>query len=158
MIPASHLLTNLHRSWLTESELWTCLELAKYAEYTTVRGPLRMAPLFDHHLAVIPAIQRYLQGEKPYGAFIIRYAVGGEKGPHLDAVPSGKTTHDRMVCLLQAPGAGGELRFEGELVPLAVRDAVQFRADLISHAIGPVLEGERIVLTVGRCAGKEVGP
>lgn len=141
--------------WLSQTELWAALELAKYVEYTTVRGPFKMAPLEPEHLLAVPPAIAFLGGQRPYGAYIIRYAVGAEKAPHVDPPTFAKDGHDRIVCLLQAPGSGGTLRFEGEPVSLGVRDGVQFRADLISHSIDTVTEGERIVLTVGRFVGKD---
>lgn len=149
--------------WLTDSELWAALHLAQHVTYTTVRGPYRMASLDMPQLSGIPPVLAFLDGAKPYGAYIIRYGAGAEKAPHVDPPPHANLAHDRLVCMLQTAEEGGTLMFDTgphtaenwEPVPLVRRDAVQFRADLIEHAISPVLVGERIVLTVGRLMRKE---
>lgn len=155
--------------FLSEAEHQTLLHFAFTANYTTVRGPFRMAVLTRFHLKPVPSVQTWLEGgecygTELYGAYIIRYGVGAQKEPHLDPTPRKGYAHDRLVCMLQTAQEGGTLMFDmgphtaesWEPVPLGRRDAVQFRADLISHAIEPVTAGERIILTVGRLRREEL--
>jgi hypothetical protein len=135
--------------WLSKADL----EL----RYTTVRGEYRMAPLFKDELEQSPTVSAFLDGQDPYGCYLISYGPGSQKEPHKDpsnAEGKSKWKHERMVCLLEDCLEGGRLTVEymGELTEelFVPGDTVQFRADLCTHAVSEVIKGERIVLTVGR--------
>lgn len=76
------------------------------------------------------------------GHVVIRYREGVELKEHRDDGAM------RFVALVRAPESGGDLLYEGQLVPLAVGDAVVFD-DSKLHEVTRVLAGERWTLTMG---------
>ena len=80
-----------------------------------------------------------------WDCYLLRYPDGSFIGPHIDET-AGKR-HRRLNAVIQA-GGGGVLALQGEAVPLAVKDAVVFRPDIIEHSVTPV-QGERYVWSVG---------
>lgn len=136
----------LFRSYFRPYEVQAALALSESITYTTIRGSFKMGPIVN--FGAFPVIFDWIDGEEPYGCYILRYGPGAEKTPHVDPTP-GKI-HDRIVVLLQAANTGGDIYIEGQGFKLTPGDAVFLRADLELHAITPVVSGERIVLTVGR--------
>ena len=99
-----------------------------------------------------PLVERALaQIGTPYedywDAYLIRYLDGAHVPDHVDAAQDGKR-HRRLNAVLAQPTAGGELRIGGDLVELAVGDAVLFDPDRQVHRVSPVV-GMRLVFSVG---------
>jgi len=140
------------RWWLSEAELQYWLSTAESVNYTTVRGAYKMAPLTLDELSQSPNTMLFLGKSEPYACYVIKYGVGAFKTMHRDPplVGSSKLHHQRMVCLLQNAGEGGQLTIDGHDELFLPRDAIIFRADTSDHGVSQVLRGERIILTVGK--------
>lgn len=75
----------------------------------------------------------------------VRHLPCSKTPPHRDYVRD-KVYWKIGVLITQA--VGGDLRFDGKTVPVEDGDAYFFRADMVEHAISPVLEGERLAWTM----------
>lgn len=77
--------------------------------------------------------------------YFLYYPEGTQMHAHLDP---DRGDHWRVCVVVRQRCVGGELRLDGEKVPLEEGDAYVFRADLVSHLVTPVTEGERLVWTL----------
>jgi hypothetical protein len=105
-------------------------------------APLRM--LLRRTLGVL--------GEPPAGAFdlyLLRYEVGSHIPPHVDPPLFDGALHRRVNAVLEQADRGGVLTLDGEVVPLAARDAVRFRPDAHRHAVSVLEAGRRLLWSVG---------
>lgn len=73
------------------------------------------------------------------------YPAGVQMHRHLDPDPRGD--HWRVNVVVRRPARGGILLLDDEPVDLRPGDAYIFRADVVPHAVTPVVEGERVAWT-----------
>lgn len=95
----------------------------------------------------------------------ISYKTGGKNTPHKDWIydtnfqRSLRTDEDkaskiasklyRVIALVNTCAKGGELFVDGKEVVLNEGDAVAFQSGLIEHEVKTVVEGDRMVFTIG---------
>jgi len=84
-------------------------------------------------------------------AFFLYYLPGDHVEVHTDA----RTGH-RLNVLLTRPEEGGELVIGGKGVNWSPTDAVVFRPDREPHEVRKVLQGVRLVWSIGRCRSPAV--
>jgi hypothetical protein len=90
-------------------------------------------------------------GDPPDGWWdcqLLRSVPGAHVPSHHDPAEDG-CVRLRLELIVAAPAAGGALLIDGEDVPLAIGDAVVFRADQAAHEVAPVERGTRLVWSVG---------
>ena len=80
-----------------------------------------------------------------FDCYILRYKVGSKVPYHKDPVKSGK--HFRLNIILQRAKKGGGFLLDNKNYPSG--RVVLFRPDIESHAVQEILEGTRIVLSIG---------
>lgn len=136
----------MRRTRISDLDLYSCLSDATSIDYTTVRGPFRMAPV--PMLRLPPFALEFLDGREPWGAYYLVYEQGASKDEHTDPPPySG--SHERLVVLLRAADLGGVLVVDGKAEPLQAGEGVIFRPDVQPHLVSRVELGTRIAFTVG---------
>lgn len=84
----------------------------------------------------------------PHDCYLLRYPTGSRIPLHRDDTFGG-AEHHRINAVVRAPVLGGQLLLAGSPVLLEAGDAYTFRPDLIPHEVTSVLEGSRLVWTVG---------
>jgi hypothetical protein len=78
----------------------------------------------------------------------ISYAKDGWIHPHKDWVDPGCNLY-RVNVLVDAAGKGGECIVDGVEAKLGEGDAIVLRAELEEHQVKPILEGSRMIFTIG---------
>jgi hypothetical protein len=81
-------------------------------------------------------------------SFFIHYLPNFGIAPHVDA-----RSWSRVNVLLIKPPLGGQLIIEGEVQDMDVGDAVVFEPRLQEHMVTPVVEGERLIWSLGLSNG-----
>ena len=102
--------------------------------------------------ALIETTRQYLvpddDGDGVFDAYLLRYPNRSYLPPHRDLASLFGRRYKRFDALVQAPDAGGVLRFGRAEVPLQVGDAVIFYPDEIEQSVSLVV-GERLVFSLG---------
>lgn len=119
---------------------------------------LHLKAMFDAlscHAGVLRLVERTLDALKnppngdSWAANLLHYPVGAYIPRHLDDARLFCCIHHRLNAVVRAPTSGGQLLVNDKPIDLNVGDAYVFLPDDEPHEVKPVLEGERIVFTVG---------
>jgi hypothetical protein len=81
----------------------------------------------------------------PFDMYLLRFPTGSEIPPHVDQVASGR--HFRLNLLLRRAKSGGEFICQDPLYQS--RRIKYFRPDISQHSVSKVLEGSRLLLSIG---------
>lgn len=84
-----------------------------------------------------------------YDAYLLRYPKGSYIPRHVDEAGVFGKVHHRLNALVTEGAEGGLLTVDDHPVTLKTGDALLFRPDAHPHAVSEVLEGERLVLSIG---------
>lgn len=157
-------LHRVHRAWLSPDDCERVVAVAERASARFTGGrqeggyeklAVRDAELVElvdrarSALTPLPAGEADAAEYVGFDAYVLRYAIGSFIPPHVDPPLADENRHLRLNAIVRAPLRGGELRLDGELVPLAEGDAVVFRPDRSTHEVSAVEGGPRLVLSVG---------
>lgn len=137
---------------LGPEELALARRLALILPWNAGFADLNMAPGIDA-FRLLEICSHHLTGYRkvPYVPGLTRAHEGEGRPAHIDRYPSSDPDieHWRIVALVNAARAGGELLIEGVAVELQEGDAVCFRADACLHEVTRVRSGVRLALISG---------
>lgn len=109
-----------------------------------VKDDGRLSSLIDRSLTLlaIPRTSAF------WDAWLLFYPRGAQIPGHKDAPEAPGVGHHRLNAIV-TPATRGILVVDGEEVPLGPGDGLLFRPDLQVHAVTEIIEGERLVWSVG---------
>lgn len=132
---------------MAETHLWETGRQGTGYERLALRSLVDQDPLYaylaDRALRLIGAPH-----ENHWDMWIIRYPDGSHIPPHKDEATVFGLRHRRLNALVRAPRAGGDFVADGQVVPLAVGDAVLFYPDETEHSVSKV-DDVRLIFSVG---------
>ena len=84
-----------------------------------------------------------------YDVFLLKYPKGAYIPKHVDEAGVFGKTHHRLNALVTSADKGGHLTVDDKPIEILEGHALVFRPDEQPHAVSEVLEGGRLVLSVG---------
>lgn len=107
-----------------------------------------------HEPAFSGLIQRALLHVGPYfedfyDAYLLRYQVGDYIPPHRDEAALAGKRHHRLNAMAACADEGGELLIQGRQIKFPLGTAIDFFPDEEEHAVTRVIQGQRLLFSVG---------